>query len=269
MMSSGVLKFLTLIMFCLLWSGPAGADIVGEPVSYTAGQTTLKGFIAYDDQIKDRRPGVLVVHEWWGHNDYARKRALMLAQLGYVALAVDMYGDGKQAEHPDEAGKFAGEVSKNMDIGRQRFTAAYRFLQEQMMTDPDRIAAVGYCFGGGVVLQMARDGVDIDGVVSFHGSLGTQQPAVTGRVKAKVLVLHGADDSFITQEEVAGFKKEMESAGVDYRFIAYPGAKHGFTNPQADVYAQKFNMPIGYYERADKESWAELEDFLKEIFEKD
>jgi dienelactone hydrolase len=263
-----MMKVLIFLMACLLRSWPGWAEVIGEPVSYTAGETALKGFIAYDDQIKEPRPGVLVVHEWWGHNDYARKRALMLARMGYVALAVDMYGDGKQADHPDDAGRFAGEVSKNMDVGRQRFMAAYRFLRGQTVTDPERIAAIGYCFGGGIVLQMARDGVDLDGVASFHGSLGAWQPAAAGQVKAKVLVLHGAEDSFITAEEIAGFKQEMENAGVDYRFIAYPGVGHSFTNPEADVYAQKFNMPIGYHARADQESWLELQDFLKEIFRK-
>ncbi|MCZ6679207.1 MAG: dienelactone hydrolase family protein, partial [Candidatus Poribacteria bacterium] len=184
------------VSMLLMLSGlvSAYADIHGEPVEYTADNLTLKGYLAYDDSVEDKRPGVLVVHEWWGHNEYARKRARMLVELGYTALAVDMYGDGKQAEHPDDAGKFASEAMRNMDAGKARFVAAMEFLKKHKTTDPEHIAAIGYCFGGGVVLQMARLGVDLDGVVSFHGSLSTSKPAQPGAIKAKILVCHGADD---------------------------------------------------------------------------
>jgi len=241
--------------------------VVGKPVDYTAAGVTLKGYLAYDDNIKDKRPGVLVVHEWWGLNDYARMRARMLAESGYVALAVDMYGEGKQAMHPDDAGKFASEVMKNMDVAKARFMAAMDFLKQQPGVDPTRIAAIGYCFGGGVVLNMARQGIDLNGVASFHGSLVAAKPTQPGAVKAKILVLNGADDKFTTPEQIEAFKKEMAAAGADFQFINYPGALHSFTNPDADALGKKFNMPIAYNADADQKSWRELTVFLKKIFQ--
>ncbi len=246
----------------------AHGEVRGKPVDYVAGETTLKGYLAYDDRLPDRRPGILVVHEWWGHNEYARSRARMLAELGYVALAVDMYGEGKQAQHPDDAGKFSGEIRKNMALGRERFLAARKVLQENKFTDPERIGAIGYCFGGSVVLQMARDGMDLAGVASFHGGLTTESPAKPGSVKAKILVLNGAADKFIKPEQIEEFKKEMKAAHADFRFISYPGASHSFTNPDADTYAKKFNIPLGYNADADKKSWAEMKAFFKDIFGK-
>jgi dienelactone hydrolase len=239
-----------------------------ETVSYTSQGVVMKGYLVYDDSITSKRPAVLVVHEWWGLNDYARKRARMLAELGYTALAVDMYGEGKQAQHPGDAQKFASEVMKNMPTAKARFMAAYDLLKQQPTVDPGRIAAVGYCFGGGVVLQMAREGLDLKGVVSFHGSLATAAPAKPGVVKAKILVLHGADDKFTTPEQIEQFKQEMKTAGVDFQLLIYPGAKHAFTNPEADVSAKKFDLPIGYNAQADKQSWAEMQKFLNVIFKK-
>ncbi len=244
------------------------AAVVGKDVSYRAGDTTLKGYIAYDDSIKGKRPGVLVVHEWWGHNAYARHRADMLAALGYTALAVDMYGDGKQANHPDDAGKFAGAVRKNMPEAEARFRAAMKLLHKHPTVDKHKTTAIGYCFGGGIVLEMARRGLPLDGVVSFHGSLPTTNPAQKGKVKAKILVLNGAADPFTKPEQIAAFKQEMDSAGVDYRFIDYPNAKHAFTNPQADEFGQRFSLPLAYNEEADKASWAEMQGFLKQLFGK-
>jgi dienelactone hydrolase len=246
----------------------ASAAVQHEEVTYSAGGVTMKGYLAYDDAIKGKRPGVLVVHEWWGHNEYARKRARMLAELGYTALAVDMYGDGKQAMHPDDAGKFAGAVMQNMDAAKARFLAALDLLKKHKTVDGSRIAAIGYCFGGGVVLQMARLGVDLKGVVSFHGTYATQTPAQAGKVKAAILVCHGADDPFSTAEQIAALKKEMADAKVDFKFIAYAGAKHSFTNPGADEYGKKFNMPLAYNKMADEKSWAEMQQFFKRIFGK-
>ena len=247
-------------------AGTTWAAVKGEEISYQAGDVTMNGYLAYDDSVQGPRPGVLVVHEWWGHNAYARKRADMLAELGYVALAVDMYGDGKQAEHPEDAGKFAGEVMSNIDTAKARFMAALDVLKQRAETNPDRMAAIGYCFGGGVVLHMARMGVPLGGVASFHGSLKTKMPAEPGKVNAKVLVLHGADDKFIPQEDIDAFKQEMENAGVDMKFFAYPGALHSFTNPEADEFAKKFGMPIAYNAEADQQSWEELKTFLQQIF---
>lgn len=244
----------------------AQAEIVGKEVTYRAGETTLKGYIAYDDSIIGKRPGVLVVHEWWGHNEYSRIRAEMLAEEGYTALALDMYGDGKQAGHPDEASKFAAHVRSNMPQAEARFRAAMELLKSHNTVDPEQIAAIGYCFGGGVVLEMARRGLDLDGVASFHGSLGTSEPAKKGEVKADVLVLNGADDPFVKAEQITAFKQEMERAKVDYTFINYAGAKHSFTNPQADRLGKKFDLPLAYNEQVDKQSWQALMGFLDGLF---
>ncbi len=247
-------------------TGMQASDIHTEEVIYSAETTNMKGYLAYDKNRQGKRPGVLVVHEWWGHNAYARKRAEMLAEMGYTALAVDMYGDGKTADHPKDAGKFSSAVSKNKSVRKARFLAAKALLENHSTVKADDIAAIGYCFGGGTVLAMAREGVKLDGVASFHGSLGTNEPAQSGAVKTRILVLHGADDPFVPTEQVAAFKQEMENAGVDYKFIAYPGAKHSFTNPGADAVGAKFNLPLQYNAEADTKSWAELQTFLKQIF---
>ncbi len=265
-----VLVVMVVISLLLAVAGFASAkpNIEGQEVSYSAAGVVMKGYLAYDKNIKGKRPGVLVVHEWWGLNEYVRKRARMLAEMGYTALAVDMYGDGKQAMHPDDAGKFSSELMKNFDTAKARFMAAMEFLKERPSVDPERIAAIGYCFGGGVVLNMARQGVDLKGVASFHGGLAALRPAQPGAVKAKILVLHGADDKFSTPEQIEAFKQEMKNAGADFRFISYPGAVHSFTNPDADEYAKKFNLPLGYNAEADKKSWEELRKFLEVIFKK-
>lgn len=250
----------------VLLAGTATAEIVGKTVTYRSGGVTMKGFLAHDTAIQGARPGVLVVHEWWGLNDYARKRARMLATLGYTALAVDMYGDGRQAGHPDQAGKFSSELMKNFETATSRFLAALEFLKNQKTVDPGRVAAIGYCFGGGLVLNMARQGIDLKGVASFHGSLTPVKPAQPGSIKARILVLHGAEDNFVTPEQIEAFKQEMKAAGADYRLVVYTGATHSFTNPDADRYARKYKMPIGYNAQADRESWAELATFLSELF---
>lgn len=257
-----MLGFLLLALFGV----QAHAAVVGEEVSYRAGDTVMQGYLTYDDAVKGKRPGVLVVHEWWGHNDYARKRARMLADRGYTALAVDMYGDGRTAEHPEDAGRFASAVNSDMEQRRTRFLAAKALLEQHPTVAADATAAIGYCFGGGVVLAMARDGVDLKGVASFHGAIATKQAAQPGKVKARVLVLNGADDPMVTEKQIEAFHQEMSAAGVDYRFVNYPGAKHAFTNPDADGFGQRFGMPLAYNAEADVKSWAELESFLRSIF---
>jgi dienelactone hydrolase len=247
-------------------AGLAEPKIEGKTVEYSAQGLVMKGYLAHAESIKEKQPGVLVVHEWWGLNEYARQRARMLAELGYTALAVDMYGDGKQAMHPDEAGKFSSELMKNFDSAKARFMAAMDFLKQQPTVDPTRIAAIGYCFGGGVVLNLARQGVDLKGVASFHGALAAVKPAQPGVVKAKILVLNGADDKFIPPEQIEAFKQEMRSAGADFQFISYPGAVHSFTNPEATALGKKFNLPLAYNADADKKSWFELKEFLNRIF---
>lgn len=244
----------------------AQAAIVAKKVDYKVEGTVMKGYMAYDDSIKGQRPGVLVVHEWWGLNDYARERARMLAKLGYTAFAVDMYGEGKQAHHPDDANKFSSEVMKNQPMAKARFQAAYDLLRNDRTVDPQHIAAIGYCFGGAVVLEMARSGMGLAGAASFHGMLGTTNPAQPGMIKAKVLVMTGADDPFVPADQVATFKNEMDAAKVDYKLIAYPGAKHGFTNPDADKYGKEFNLPLAYNKAADEASWKEMQDLFHRVF---
>ena len=259
-----------IVALCLVTAGQAFAapKIEGKPVDYKAGKATMKGYLAYDESITGKRPGVLVVHEWWGHNEYARKRARMLAELGYTALAVDMYGEGKQAMHPDDAMKFSSEVMKNFDVSKTRFEAAIKFLKKQPTVDPKQIAAIGYCFGGGVVLNMARQGVELKGVASFHGSLAAIKPAVKGKVKAKMRVYNGADDKFIPEQAVNAFMDEMMAAKVDFQFHNYAGAIHSFTNPEADELGKKFNLPFAYNADADRRSWEDMTTFFEELFKK-
>ena len=242
------------------------ASTVSQEFTYEVAGVKLKGFMAYDETVARKRPGVLVVHEWWGHNDYVRNRARMLAEMGYTAFALDMYGDGKLAEHPADAKKFMMEVLGNIAAAEERFNAAHKILRDHASTDETKTAAIGYCFGGAVVLHMARAGTDLDGVASFHGNLSTQPPAVEGAVKSRVLVLHGAEDPLIPPEQAEAFKQEMQQAKVDIELIAYPGAVHSFTNPVATAVGESLNMPLAYDEKADQQSWAELDGFLKEIF---
>ena len=244
----------------------AHAAVQGKEVSYSANGTTLKGYVAYDDAVKGKRPGILVVHEWWGHNEYARKRARMLAAQGYTALAVDMYGNGKQAHHPDDAGKFSSEVSKNAALAKARFDAALKLIKKQKTVDADNIAAIGYCFGGSVVLNMARIGEPLKAVLSFHGGLGTDTPAEAGKVKARIASFTGEDDPFIPATQVAAFRQEMDKAGASYTVVTYPGAKHSFTNPDADKYGQEFKLPLAYNAAADKASWDAGLAFLADAF---
>jgi dienelactone hydrolase len=257
--------FLGLILW-LATIGQAQGAVVGKGVTYRDEGVELQGYIAYDDALSTKRPGVIVVHEWWGINDYAQKRADMLARAGYVALAVDMYGNGKQAGHPDEAGKFAAEVKNNLPMARKRFQAGVKVLQDNPFTDPSRLAAIGYCFGGGVVLQMARDGADLQGVVSFHGELSSSEPAKSGAIKARILVFNGGDDKFAPLATIQGFIAEMIAAEADFSFRSLAGAQHSFTNPQATELGKKFNLPLAYQEKADRESWREMLAFFARIF---
>jgi dienelactone hydrolase len=190
----------------------------------------------------------------------------MLAELGYVALAVDMYGDGKQANHPEDAGKFAMEIMQNMPTAKARFDAGVKLLKEQPQTDAGKIGAIGYCFGGGIVLRMAVSGEDLTGVVCFHGGLPTDSVENPKQVKAKLLVCNGADDKFVPVEQIDAFKKAMVGAGINFKFVNYPGAIHAFTNTAADSLSKKFNLPLAYNKQADEGSWRDMKEFLKEIF---
>ena len=237
-----------------------------ETVRLDADGTELECYLAFDDHGAARRPGVLVVHEWWGLTDHLRGRAHMLAELGYPALAVDMYGGGQVADNPDDAGRLMNGVLGDMSQADSRLGAALGYLQNHAAVDSGRIAAIGYCFGGAMVLHAARTGQPLAGVVSFHGALGSSHKPAPGSVLAKILVCHGADDVLVPQDQVAAFTDEMQAAGADLRFIAYPGAMHGFTNPEADANGKKYGLPLAYSEEADRRSWKDMQDFFKEIF---
>ena len=244
-----------------LASGPT--NIKTREVAYRQGDTALEGVVAWDDAIPGKRPGVLVVHEWWGLNEHSRTQARRLAEAGYVGFALDMYGKGKVTTHPQEAQAFAAEATKDPAVVAARFNAALEQLKQDPHVDPTRIAAIGYCFGGAVVLDMARAGADLAAVATFHGALATKTPAQPGKVKAKILVLAGGADPFVPPEQVAAFEREMKAAGPEFQVVTYPGAKHGFTNPNAAQYG----MPqLAYDPEADRQSWAALLKFLNEVF---
>lgn len=256
-----------LLLAASLCATAALAAVKGHEVTYSSGMTTMKGYLATDDALPGQRPGILVVHEWWGLNEYARKRANMLAELGFTALAVDMYGGGKTASHPKDAGAFSSAVMKNLPEARARFEAALQLLKQQPSVDPHKIAAIGYCFGGGVVLEMAREGVPLDAVASFHGALAASHRAPPGTIKAKmILIANGAADKFIKPEDIAGLTGELAAAGVPFEFLNLKGALHSFTNPGADAYGKKFGLPLAYNAAADEKSWEEMRKMFAEVF---
>lgn len=246
-------------------SSPA-TNIKGETVTYKSGETQLVGYLAYDAATTTPRPGVLVVHEWWGQNEYVKSRARQLAELGYVALAVDMYGDGKTVAEPSAAKELSSAVFADLDQAEARFNAAKEVLSAHSAVQAENISAVGYCFGGGIILNMARRGADLDGVASFHGSLGAPNKAQPGMIKAKVLVLTGEADPMVPAEQVEEFRREMADAAVPTQILSYPGALHAFTNPQATELGKKYELPIAYDANADAQSWQELRKFLAELY---
>lgn len=258
--------FLTAAALALTVTSAHG-EIQTRKVSYDVDEREYTGYFAWDDALGEPAPGVLVVHEWWGHNDYARERARMLAGEGYVALALDMYGKGRVADHPEDAQKFMQALMNDLDAAAKRFDKAHRLLDAHPAADPDRTAAIGYCMGGGVVLQMARFGKDLDAVVSFHGSLGTERPAKPGAVDTPMLVLTGGSDPFIPEEQIQAFREEMDSVDADYSIHIYPDAQHSFTNPDADAKGEKFDLPLAYNEEADRDSWQRMLTFFDEHFE--
>lgn len=236
-----------------------------ELVSYKLDSSTRNNFVVYDSSLTGKRPAVLVIHEWWGLNDYAKMRARELAKLGYIAMAVDMYGDNKMGPDPQSAGALAGPFYAKPEIAKPIFDAALEKLKAYPQTDGANVAAIGYCFGGAQVLNLARMGEDLKGVVSFHGNLAVTTPE-KDKIKAAVLVCHGNDDKFVPVEEVEKFKKQMDSVGAKYTFKGYDGATHAFTNPDATENGKKFNLPIAYNAAADSASWNEMKTFFNTIF---
>lgn len=242
---------------------PVAASIKEEPVSFTVSGKNYIGYVTYDENTKEKRPGILVIPEWWGLNDYARGRARQLAELGYIAMAVDMYGDGRVAPTPSEAQTAASVYYKDPLLIKPQIDAALEKLKAFPQTDTSQLAAIGYCFGGFIALNAAKEGAGLKGVVSFHGGLEGVKPPKG--MATKILVCHGGADEF-ENPHVAGFKKEMDSAGADYVFKIYPGAKHAFSNPAATENGKKFNMAIAYNAAADTASWNDMKDFFKKLF---
>ena len=241
----------------------AHAKIKTEIVEYKSGDTTLEGFLAYDDADTKPRPGVLLIHDWMGVGFYAESRARQLAELGYVAFAADIYGKGVRPVDQKEAGALAGKYKGGRALYRERLKAGLDQLTGNKLVAPGKIAVIGYCFGGTGALELGRSGADVKGIVTFHGGLSTPTPADAKNIKCPVLVLHGADDPFVKADEVAAFKKEMEDANVKYNFIAYPGAVHSFTRSDA---GNDNSKGAAYNEAADKQSWAEMKKFFGQIF---
>ena len=250
-----------------LYSQSLPANIKEETVTYQAGGVTCSGFIAWDENIKGKRPVVLIVHEWWGLNDYTKMRARMLAGLGYMAMATDMFGDGKTAANPKEAQELTGPFYKDPSLAKSRLDAAILKIKEHPQADPARIAAIGYCFGGNVVLNYAKLGADLKGVVSFHGGLGGV-PADKKLLKARILVCHGGNDKFVSQTDLDNFRQQMDSIHADYIVKIYANATHAFTNPDATKIGKEFNLPIEYNAEADQDSWNDMKAFLQRVFEK-
>jgi len=239
--------------------------IKAEPVDYSDGSVTMKGFVAYDSASAEKRPVVLIVPEWWGIGDYVKNRAKQLAEMGYIAMALDFYGNAEQGETPEAATKLSTPFYKDPQLAKKRFDAALAKIKTFAQADTSKIAAIGYCFGGAQVLNLARLGEDLAGVVSFHGNLVGVTPD-KNKVKAKILVCHGENDQFVPKEEVEKFKKQTDSAGVAYTFKSYSNATHAFTNPEATEKGKKFKLPIEYNEAADKASWNDMKVFFNEIF---
>lgn len=261
------MKTLILYLVFIFITSTVNAKVQTQEITYNGGGSKLKGYLAYNDSFSEKRPGILVIHEWWGHNKYARNRARKLAGLGYTALAVDMYGNGTVASHPKKAGELMREAFKNWDRSKTRFNAALKVLQEHKTVDPSKIASIGYCFGGAVSLRMARGGADLVGAVAFHGSLPLEPMIKKGSLKASVLIINGSEDSFLKADTVALFMRQMYEANVDLIYINLKGVKHSYTNPDANKLSQKFNIPNLVYDKlADDRSWQEMQQFFTRIF---
>jgi dienelactone hydrolase len=241
----------------------ASAQIHTEMIEYRQGNTVLEGYLAYDGAVQGKRPGVLIVHQWKGLTDYEMKRAQMLAKLGYVAFALDVYGKGVRPKTPQAAGAEASKYKSDRALLRSRVQAGLAVLEKQELADPQRIAAIGYCFGGTAVIELARSGADIAGVVSFHGGLDSPHPEDGRNIRCKVLALHGADDPHVSAKDLAAFEDEMRQAKVDWQLVEYGGAVHAFTDWTAGNDPQK---GVAYNERADRRSWEAMRAFFAEIF---
>jgi dienelactone hydrolase len=254
-----------LIISSFIQTKVMAATIREETVSYTANGVTMKGFVAFDEKLKGKLPVVLIVHEWWGLNDYVKMRAREFAEMGYLAMAVDMFGDGKTASDPKQAQALAMPFYQDPGLAKTRMDAAIAVIEKYTQADPGKRVAVGYCFGGYVVLNCAKLGADLNAVVSFHGGLGGA-PADKSLLKAKILVCQGESDKFVTMQDLQTFSHQMDSIGAYYTVRTYANATHAFTNPDATRVGKEFNLPIEYNAAADKASWNDMKIFLKRIF---
>lgn len=242
------------------------AQLNNEILSYSGGDADMQGYLAWDESFEGPRPGVLVAHEWWGCNDYARRRANMLAELGYVALAMDLYGGGVTADNPDQAGQLMNGLLGDLEILRARFDAALATLRAHENVDGERLAAIGYCMGGGVVVHMARAGAPLKAVASFHGSLGLARAPGPDSVDLRVAAYHGEDDVLVPPEDIAAFEEEMTACGAHWQLVSLPGCLHGFSNPQASVNGEKYGLPLAYSDQGDAASWAHMRLVLAAAF---
>lgn len=240
-------------------------SIKEENITFMDGTTKMNGFVAYDENVKGKRPAILVIPEWWGLNDYPKMRARKLAELGYIAMAVDVFGDGKIAANPTDAQNFTMPFYKDPSLGKKRLDAALIKIKELPQTDPSKVAAIGYCFGGFIVLNSAKLGTDLKGVVSFHGGLGGV-PVDKKLLRAKVLICQGASDKFVSIKDADKLKFQLDSIGADNTLKVYPDATHSFTNPAATRIGKEFNMPVEYNAEADAASWNDMKSFLTRIF---
>lgn len=257
-------KYILLGIMFLFMAVSANAGVVSRTVTYDHDGTVLEGYLAYDDSIAGKRPGILVVHEWWGLNDFVRARVDKLAGLGYVAFALDMYGKGIFTKDPAEAKELSGHL-RGKPIMRDRARAGLNILKADQRVDESRIAAIGYCFGGTTVLELAYSGAELAGVVSFHGGLTAAKSEDYNRIKAKILICHGAEDTFISDDEIRAFHEGMRQSGADWHMISFGGAVHSFTNPGAD----QTGIPgIAYHPKADERSWNYMKVFFEEIFQR-
>jgi len=259
-------RFWFMLLFLILVGIPplVEAKVQSKAVPYTYREGSFEGFLAWDDSIKGQRPGILVVHEWWGLNEYARSRAKQLAGLGYVAFAVDMYGKGKVTTHPEKAGEWAKLTTGNVHEWLGRAKEGLKLLQVDPNVDPTRLAAIGYCFGGATVMQLVYGGSPVKGVVSFHGSLPLPPNANPINNSAKVLIAHGASDPFLTLEHIGQFKDALDNAEIDWQMIQYGGAQHSFSNPSANQYGVK---GVEYHKQANQRSWMHMKLFFDELFQ--
>lgn len=247
----------------ILSAAVAHAEVQHKAVTYQDEETKLTGYLYWDDARQGPRPGVMVIHEWWGLNDYAKSRAAMLAELGYVAFAADMYGDNRVTDQPAQAKEWMQEVTVDVEMWRERAALGLAQLQASGMVDSAKLAAIGYCFGGGTVLQMAYGGAEVKGIAAFHASLPAAPEEAQGKIDAQILVLHGQADSFVATEVVQNFQKKLDEAGANWEMVVYGGARHGFTNPDAG----KFGIAnLQYDPQADRRSWARMQQFFDELF---